>query len=248
MRQQREAHGWTQKQLAGAAGCAEVTIQKAENGTHPPSTDLLLALLQAFAIPAEQHEAYLGWVVGLRPAPPDPPAAPPQRRPLRPRTPWPPSWRPDLAEQILARLVPVLQRQQAEAAAALELRIFSLLLYDRALARQEAAEWEAYCEQAREAKGALQRYTILLLGLGLLLGSTPSWGIAALVIMLGALGMAWGMAPWIALKRREGMPNRVSQVALAITSVVMVSAVATTVWLVQPLVPLFLRLGPLLLR
>jgi transcriptional regulator with XRE-family HTH domain len=54
VRQQREARGWTQKALATAAGCAEVTIQKTARGERAPSTDLLLTVLQAFAIPPEQ--------------------------------------------------------------------------------------------------------------------------------------------------------------------------------------------------
>jgi transcriptional regulator with XRE-family HTH domain len=241
VRREREARGWTQKALATQAGIAEITVQKAEGG-RPPSTDLLLGLLGAFGIPVEQHEAYLGWIVGLRAAPPTeapPPAEPSTGAPVPPPADAPVSadLAPDLAAQLLARLLPALLRQQTEAANTLELRLAGLLLYDRALARQEAAEWEAYREQTREATDALRRYTLLLLGLGLLLGVAPTGAMAALVVVVGGLGIAW--------KRLEGIPDRVSQAAIVLTSVLFVSTVAVATWTMQPLLPLVSQLAPL---
>lgn len=252
VKRERDARGWTQKELSTRSGIAEVTIRKAEGG-RPPSTDLLLTLLNAFEIPVAQHEAYLGWIVGLRAVPPAAPDAP-TPAPAEPVTAVPPPARPtsakrtpDLAAQLLARLLPVLQAQQAAAATALETRLFGLLLYDRALARQEAAEWEAYREQTREANGALQRYTLLLVGLGVLLGAVPTLPMAGLAVLVGGLGLAWGMGPWIAWKRLEGVPERTSQATIIITATLTVFTIAVATWAAQPLFPLMTQLAPLFL-
>ncbi len=231
-------------------------------------------MLGTFGIPSDQYEAYLGWFFGLRPAPPEaappatpalPPAAaeltadtaPPAEPAAAPPThsPPPPPEEPhpdpaadaiwDLATHLLTWILPALQAQQATAAEALEMRLVQLLLTDRALARQEEAEWETYREQKREATAAIQRYTLLLIGLGVLFGAVPTVAMAALVICVGGLGMAWGMGPWVALQRRDGVPDQAIWAGLITVSTLAVFTIALATWAAQPLFPLMDQLAPL---
>ncbi len=273
VKRERDARNWTQKELADRARIAEVTVRKAEGGRQP-STDLLLGLLGTFGIPSEQYEAYLGWLFGLRPAPPAaaPPAAPalppvaaaPPTDPAPPAEPAaapptsPPPSPPEeptpdpaadavgyIATHLLGWILPALQAQQATAAEVLELRLVRLLLTDRALARQEEAELETYREQKRAAMGAVQRYTLLLVGLGVLLGVFPTVAIAGFVVILGGYGTIWGMEPWVAWKRLDGVPDRTIWASLLIVGTLTVFTIALATWAAQPLFPLMAQLAPL---
>lgn len=53
LREQRDARGWTQADLAERVGVTRKTINTIENGVFVPSTIIALRLARAFACPVE---------------------------------------------------------------------------------------------------------------------------------------------------------------------------------------------------
>lgn len=54
LRAEREAHGWTQAELAARVGVSRKTINTIENGIFVPSTLTALKIAQAFGRPVEE--------------------------------------------------------------------------------------------------------------------------------------------------------------------------------------------------
>lgn len=54
LREEREARGWTQGQLAERIGVSRKTVNTVENGVFVPSTIVALKLAQAMGLPVEQ--------------------------------------------------------------------------------------------------------------------------------------------------------------------------------------------------
>lgn len=54
VRELRQAHNWTQEQLAAAAGVSRQSMNSIERGRYIPSLPLALILARVFQIPLEQ--------------------------------------------------------------------------------------------------------------------------------------------------------------------------------------------------
>jgi putative transcriptional regulator len=59
LREQRYAHGLTQEELAGRAGCSRETIRELEANTRRPSRHLAATLAQSLGVPSNEHQTFI---------------------------------------------------------------------------------------------------------------------------------------------------------------------------------------------
>lgn len=64
LKQQRKLLGWTQKDLAGRAGCADVTLRKIEAGDLQPSAQLVAALSRQMGVADADLPKLVGFALG----------------------------------------------------------------------------------------------------------------------------------------------------------------------------------------
>jgi predicted ATPase/transcriptional regulator with XRE-family HTH domain/Tfp pilus assembly protein PilF len=68
LKQRRTRLGWTLQQLAARASCSTVLVRKIESGERTPSEPIALALADCFAVPADEHPAFLAFAQAGLPA------------------------------------------------------------------------------------------------------------------------------------------------------------------------------------
>lgn len=91
LRGRRREAGVAQEDLAGRIGCSLAALQKLESGERRPSRQVALLLANYFAVPPDEHEAFVTFArttfIGADPSP-SPSVLGPQSSVLPPKSPW----------------------------------------------------------------------------------------------------------------------------------------------------------------